>query len=66
MTPLYPGDRIRTVIAWGCFADQRGRLVEMRGARPLVQLDGYAEPVLLFAHEVALDEPSQVSMTGAE
>ena len=66
MIPLYKGDRIRTVIAWkSSFRNQRGRLVEMRGERPLVQLDGFAEPVLLFAHEVMLDE-SEPHMTAGD
>ena len=68
MTPLYIGDRIRTVIEWDYshFKGRRGVLLEMRGARPIVHLDGDAAPVLLFAHEVALDETSEVSLMGAE
>ncbi len=48
-----PRPRIRTLIEWGCFRHKRGVLVEMQGGRPLVLLDGYVAPVLLFAHEVA-------------
>ena len=64
MIALYKGDRIRTVIVWGesWFRNRRGRLLEMRGERPLVQLDGDTAPVLLFAHEVSLDE-SEPHMT---
>lgn len=65
MTPLYKGDRIRTVIAWpSSFQNRRGRLIEMRGARPLVQLDDDVAPVLLFAHEVMLDESEPHMVAG--
>ena len=63
---LYRRDRIRTLIEWGCFRHKRGQFVEMRGDRPLVLLDGDCLPVLLFAHEVALDDDSPMSTTGAE
>ncbi len=56
---LYPGDRIRTVITWGCFRDKRGRLLEMKGDRPYVKFDDYVGGVLLFANEVVLDEPAE-------
>lgn len=46
-------DRIRTLIEWGCFRFKRGHLVEWQGERPLVLLDGYVAPVLLFANEIA-------------
>ncbi len=64
MTRFYNGDRIRTLIEWGCFRHKRGKFLEMRGERPLVLLDDYVAPVLLFAHEVALDvteEPLMVA-----
>lgn len=53
---LYVNDRVRTLIEWGCFRHKRGRLIELRGDRPLVLLDDYVAPVLFFAHEVALDD----------
>ena len=66
MTALYLGDRVRTLIEWGCFRHRRGRLVEMRGERPLVLLDGDVAPVLLFAHEVAADDGSPMPTTGGD
>ncbi len=60
------GDRIRTLIEWGCFRHKRGKFLEMRGDRPLVLLDGDVAPVLFFAHEVTRDEPSSLNLTGAE
>ena len=65
MSILYPRDRIRTVIEWGCFRNKRGYLIEMQGARPLVKFDDYIAPVLLFAGEAVLDE-STLNLTGAE
>ncbi len=50
---LAPRDRIRTLIEWGCFRFKRGELVEWQGDRPLVLLDGYVAPVLLYATEIA-------------
>ncbi len=50
---LRPQDRVRTLIEWGCFRFKRGKLLDWQGERPLVLLDGYVAPVLLFAHEVA-------------
>lgn len=67
MIPLYRGDRVRMLVGdWSMFHGMRGKLVEMRGARPLVRLDGDAGETLFFAHEIARDESSEVSMTGAE
>ncbi len=66
MKPLYVGDKIRTLIEWGCFRHKRGRLVEMRGDRPLVILDGDVAPVLLYAHEVAADDGRPLATTGSD
>lgn len=67
---LKAGDRIRTLIEWGCFRFKRGHLVEWQGDRPLVLLDGYVAPVLLFAHEVAPENddaaPTEPHMTAGE
>lgn len=68
MSPRRP--RIRTLIEWGCFRHKRGELVEMQGDRPLVLLDGYVAPVLLFAGEVAFEvddaAPTEPHMTAGE
>lgn len=61
------GDQIRTVIEWGCFRHTRGTFLEMRGERPIVLLDGFVAPVLLFANEVVLDDPTKpLPCMGAE
>lgn len=43
-----------------------GKLVERRGARPLVLLDGDVAPVLLFAHEITVDESEPHMTAGGE
>jgi hypothetical protein len=62
VTALYPGDRVCVVAPWSSFNGMRGCLVEMRGPRPLVQLDGDVGAVLLFAHEVVgVDEAKGIN-----
>ena len=48
-----PRDRVRTLIEWGCWRHKRGAFVEWQGDRPLVLIDGYVAPVLLWVHEIA-------------
>jgi hypothetical protein len=62
---MYPGDRVLFFAPWSSWRGMRGRVVK-HGLGLWVPIDGDAHPVAVSASEVVRDEPSMVSMTGAE
>ena len=64
MTPR-KGDRVLFVALWSSFAGMRGT-VTATVPHVMVRIDNDAYDIRVGVKEIAVDEPSSVSMTGAE
>lgn len=61
---LRKDDPVRVVAHWSSFYGQRGVVVSV--APLMVRVHGDTHPMRFGDREVMLDEPSAISMTGAE
>ncbi len=59
------GDRVRVVAHWSSFVGMKGRVVST-SPHLMVRLDGDTYPLRIEEPSVVIDEPSEISLTGAE
>ncbi len=62
---MYAGDRVVFFAPWSTWRGMRGRVTKTHPGL-WVLIDGDTHPVAVSSAEVVKDEPSHVSMTGAE
>lgn len=59
------GERVRFVAAWSSFYGMTGAIVQMQ-PHIMILIDRDKHPIRVGEREIAVDEPSSQSLTGAE